>query len=410
MSTKEREPIRDSSTLNLSQELFVGFQHTLAMFGATILVPILTGLHVSVALFTSGLGTLIFHYLTGKKVPAYLGSSFAFIAPISVVISEGGGIPAAQGGIIVTGIIYALVAWLIYQLGPEKIKRIFPPIVTGPVIMIIGLYLADVAIDQASGNVWVAIAALAGATISAAFGRGFFRIIPVITGLAIGYITALLFGIVEFAPVLEAGWIGLPQFTMPAFELNAVTIIAPVAVVSLIEHVGDVLAISETIGKGRELVVDPGINKTMIGDGVATLVAGVFGGPPNTTYGENTGVLALTKVFDSRVMRIGAVFAIILSLVPKFGELIQTIPDPVIGGISILLFGMIASIGIRTLVESGTDLKKSRNLIIASVILVLGLGGAVLELGEMEFSGMALAALAGIFLNLVLPEDIETRT
>lgn len=396
--------IRDSSQLPLSQELFIGFQHTLAMFGATILVPILTGLHISVALFTSGLGTLAFHYLTGKKVPAYLGSSFAFIAPISVVVANGGGIPAAQGGIIVTGFVYAVVAWLIYKLGPEKIKRIFPPIVTGPVIMIIGLYLADVAIDQASGNAWVAAIALIAATISAVFGKGFFRIIPVITGLVVGYIAALFFGIVDFSPVMEASWVGLPEFTAPAFELNAITIIAPVAVVSIIEHVGDVLAISETIGKGRELVVDPGINKTMIGDGVATMIAGIFGGPPNTTYGENTGVLALTKVFDSKVMRIGAVFAIILSLVPKFGELIQTIPEPVIGGISILLFGMIAAVGIRTLVESETDLKKSRNLIIASVVLVLGLGGAVIEVAEMEFSGMALAALVGIILNLVLPE------
>lgn len=398
------DAIRDSSQLPLTQELFIGFQHTLAMFGATILVPILTGLSISVALFTSGLGTLAFHYLTDKKVPAYLGSSFAFIAPISVVIANGGGIPAAQGGIIVTGLVYALVAWLIYKLGPDKIKRIFPPIVTGPVIMIIGLYLADVAIDQASGNFWIAAAALIGATVSAVFGRGFFRIIPVISGLVVGYVTALFFGAVDFTPVMEAAWIGLPDFTMPAFEMNAITLIAPVAVVSIIEHVGDVLAISETVGKGRELVVDPGINKTMIGDGVATVIAGIFGGPPNTTYGENTGVLALTKVFDSKVMRIGAIFAILLSLVPKFGELIQTIPEPVIGGISILLFGMIAAVGIRTLVESGTDLKLSRNLIIASVVLVIGLGGAVIPIGEMEFSGMALAALVGVVLNLLLPE------
>ncbi|SDM14849.1 uracil-xanthine permease family protein [Halarsenatibacter silvermanii] len=407
MSNKESEAIRDADKLKLSQEIFVGFQHTLAMFGATILVPILTGLHVSVALFTSGLGTLVFHYLTGKKVPAYLGSSFAFIAPISVVISNAGGIPAAQGGIIVTGIVYAIVSWLIYKLGPENIRRVFPPIVTGPIIMVIGLYLADVAIDQASGNVWVAAAALIGATISAVYGRGFFKIIPVITGLVVGYLAALAAGIVDFTPVMEAGWVGLPQFTVPAFEINAISIIAPVAVVSIIEHVGDILAISETIGKGRELVVDPGLNKTMIGDGVATILAGIFGGPPNTTYGENTGVLALTKVFDSKVMRIGAVFAVMLSLVPKFGELIQTIPEPVIGGISILLFGMIASVGIRTLIESGSDLKRSRNLIIVSVILVLGLGGAVIELGEMEFSGMALAAVVGIVLNLVLPRETD---
>ncbi len=408
MATQKNEPIRDASSLSLAQELFVGFQHTLAMFGATILVPILTGLHISVALFTSGIGTLLFHYLTRKKVPAYLGSSFAFIAPISVVIAEGGGISAAQGGIMVTGLIYAVVAWLIYKVGPDKIKRIFPPVVTGPVIMIIGLYLADVAIDQASGNIWVAAAALLAATAAAVFGRGFFRIIPVITGLIVGYLAAVLMGMVDFSPVLAADWLGLPQFTAPSFELNAITLIAPVAVVSIIEHVGDVLAISQTIGKDRELVVNPGLNKTMIGDGLATFVAGIFGGPPNTTYGENTGVLALTGVFDSRVMRIGAVFAIILSLVPKFGQLIQTIPEPVIGGISILLFGMIASVGIRTLIESGTDLQKSRNLIIVSVILVLGLGGAVLQIGEMEFSGMALAALTGIILNLVLPENLKS--
>lgn len=400
--------INDINQLPTSQGIILGLQHAFAMFGATILVPILTGLHITVALFTAGVGTWLFHLITKKKVPAYLGSSFAFIAPISLVISEYGGIPAAQGGIIIAGLIYAIVAFIIYVIGPGMIRKIFPPIVTGPIIMIIGLTLAPVAIDMAGGsvkNVIVAAIALLAASIAATFAKGFFRIVPVIVGLIIGYISAIIAGIVDFTPLIEAKWFGLPPFTAPTFNWTAITLIAPVAIVSMVEHVGDILAISATVGKGNKFLEDPGIHKTMLGDGLATSLAGLFGGPPNTTYSENTGVLALTKVYDSRVMRIAATFAILMGLVPKLGGLIQTIPSPVIGGISILLFGMIASVGIRTVVENQVDLKLSRNLIIASVILVLGLGGAILKIWKLEFAGMALAALVGIILNQVLPED-----
>jgi uracil permease len=406
------EAIRDVQKLPKAQTIFLGLQHTLAMFGATILVPILTGLHISVALFTAGVGTWLFHFITKKKVPAYLGSSFAFIAPISLVIEQHGGIPAAQGGIIVAGLIYAIVAFIIYKVGPSLIKKIFPPIVTGPVIMLIGMILAPVAIDMAGGstvNIAVSTAALLGAVIVAVFARGFLKIVPILAGLITGYVVAVITGIVDFSPVMNSAWVGLPEFTVPTFQLRAITIIAPVAIVSMVEHVGDVLAISETIGKGRELVTDPGIHRTMLGDGMATALAGVFGGPPNTTYGENTGVLAITKVYDPVVMRIGATFAILMAVIPKFGGLIRTVPDPVIGGISFLLYGMITTIGIRTLVENQTDLKISRNLVVAATILVLGIGGAVLKIGAIEFSSLAVAALAGVILNLVLPGGEETE-
>ncbi|HMA59252.1 MAG TPA: solute carrier family 23 protein [Halanaerobiales bacterium] len=410
MESREEQAVRDVSNLPKSQAIFLGLQHALAMFGATILVPILTGLHVSVALFTAGVGTWLFHFITKKKVPAYLGSSFAFIAPISLVIEQHGGIPAAQGGIIAAGLIYAIVAFIIYKVGPSLIKKIFPPVVTGPVIILIGTILAPTAIDMSTGsalNVVVAIAALAGAVIAAIFAKGFFKLVPIIVGLVTGYIVAVIVGMVDFSPVINNAWIGLPEFTVPAVNITAITIIAPVALVSMVEHVGDILAISETIGKGRELVTDPGIHRTMFGDGMATSLAGIFGGPPNTTYGENTGVLAITKVYDPVVMRIGATFAIAMAIVPKFGGLIETIPNPVIGGISFLLYGMIATIGIRTLVESQTDLKISRNLVIVATVIVLGLGGATLQLGRIEFSSLALAALVGVVLNLILPDGEE---
>ncbi|MCF8008722.1 MAG: NCS2 family nucleobase:cation symporter [Halanaerobiales bacterium] len=402
--------VRDVDKLPMAQGIFLGLQHALAMFGATILVPILTGLHVSVALFTAGVGTWLFHFITKKKVPAYLGSSFAFIAPITLVIEQHGGIPAAQGGIIAAGIIYAIVAFIIYKVGPSLIKKIFPPIVTGPVIISIGLILAPVAIDMSTGsttNVVVAIASLLGAVVAAIYAKGFLKIVPIIVGLETGYIVAIIAGLVDFSPVINNAWIGLPEFTVPQFSMRAITIIAPVAVVSMVEHVGDILAISETIGKGRELVTDPGIHRTMLGDGLATALAGVFGGPPNTTYGENTGVLAITKVYDSKVMRIAATFAIAMAVIPKFGGLIETIPTAVIGRVSFLLYGMIATVGIRTLVESQTDLKISRNLVVGATILVLALGGAVLKIGNIEFSSLALGALSGVILNIVLPGGEE---
>ncbi|MGM0439310.1 MAG: uracil-xanthine permease family protein [Patescibacteria group bacterium] len=385
----------------------IGVQHFLAMFGATILVPVLTGLPVSMALFASGVGTLIFHLVTKGKVPAYLGSSFAFIPPIALVIGSYGGVSAALGGIIVAGLIYAVVGLLIKKYNSDFFIEFFPPVVTGPIIMVIGLTLAPTAIDQISSGVFLGIVAMLLVTICSVFFPGFIRMIPIIIGLAGGYLAGLVMGAVDLSVISEASLFGLPNFHAPSFSIKAISLIAPVALVTMIEHVGDVLAISNTIGKGRELIKDPGLGSTLLGDGLATMFAGFVGGPPNTTYSENTGVLALTKVYESKVMRIGAVIAILVSFSPKFSALIRSIPQGVIGGVSIILFGMIAGVGLRTLVENSVDFKKSRNLIIVGVTLIVGLGGAVVNIGALEFSGLALAAVLAIVLNKALPADLE---
>lgn len=395
--------VHNARELSIGQIMLLGMQHAITMFGATVLVPILTGLNISVALFTAGVGTLLFHLITKRRVPAYLGSSFAFIVPIKMVVDQKG-IPSAQGGIIVAGLIYALVAFVIYMVGPKFVDKLFPPIVTGPVIMVIGLTLAPEAIRMASGNLLVAAIALLAAIIVSVYGRGLLKLIPVMIGLIFGYLAALIMGLIDFTEVGRAAWFGLPNFTVPVVDISAVSLIAPVALVTIVEHVGAIMAISVTIGKGKELASKPGIHRTLLGDGLATSLAGILGGPPNTTYSENTGVLALTKVFDPVVMRIAAGFAIFLSLIPKLGALIATIPQPIIGGISILLFGMIASVGVRTMVENDVDLVKSKNLIIASVILVLGIGGAVLQIGSFQMGSIGLAGLTGLVLNQLLPE------
>lgn len=410
--SKMMEPIRDASQISMSKRLLLGLQHTFTMFGATVLVPIITGMDISVALFMAGVCTLLFHLITKKKVPVFLGSSFAFIAPtlavVEMVSQNGGtdGLAYARGGIVVAGIIYLVVAVLIYIFGVEKIVKFFPPIVTGPIILVIGLKLAPVAIDMASGNWFLAIVAFATVMIVSVFMKGFLQVVPVIIGLIVGYIVALITGNVDFSPVLSAGWIGLPPFEMAKFDFQMIMVIAPVAIATIVEHIGDVIAIGATVED--DFLEDPGLYRTMLGDGLMTSFSAMLGGPANTTYSENTGVLALTKVWDPLLMRIAAVFAIVLGVVPKLSSIVGTIPTPVVGGISIILFGMIASIGARTLVEEQVDFKKSRNLIVAAVILVLGLGGAVLpiNLGFVNFTmeGMALAAIVGIILNKVLPE------
>ncbi len=410
--SKMMEPIRDASQISMSKRLLLGLQHTFTMFGATVLVPIITGMDISVALFMAGVCTLLFHLITKKKVPVFLGSSFAFIAPtlavVEMVSQNGGtdGLAYARGGIVVAGIIYLVVAVLIYIFGVEKIVKFFPPIVTGPIILVIGLKLAPVAIDMASGNWFLAIVAFATVMIVSVFMKGFLQVVPVIIGLIVGYIVALITGNVDFSPVLSAGWIGLPPFEMAKFDFQMIMVIAPVAIATIVEHIGDVIAIGATVED--DFLEDPGLYRTMLGDGLMTSFSAMLGGPANTTYSENTGVLALTKVWDPLIMRIAAVFAIVLGVVPKLSSIVGTIPTPVVGGISIILFGMIASIGARTLVEEQVDFKKSRNLIVAAVILVLGLGGAVLpiNLGFVNFTmeGMALAAIVGIILNKVLPE------
>ncbi|MEW8998171.1 MAG: solute carrier family 23 protein [Thermoanaerobacter sp.] len=404
VGTKELSgPIKEGDKISLLQLLILGLQHTFTMFGATVLVPLLTELDVGVALFTAGIGTLWFHLVTKRKVPIFLGSSFAFIAPVALVVKQWG-VPAAQGGIIVAGLLYGLMAVLVYFLGREFMENLLPPVVTGPIIMVIGLNLAPVAIKSASQNWMVALIVLTTVILVSMYGRGFFKLVPVLVGLIVGYGVSLIFGIVDLKPVQEAALFAVPAFTKPEFNPAAIGLIAPVAVATIVEHVGDVLAVGATVQK--DFVKDPGLHRTLIGDGIATSLAGLFGGPANTTYSENTGVLALTGVWKPEVMRVAAVMAMILSTCQKLTALIRTVPEPVIGGISIILFGMIASIGIRTVVENAVDFKKSRNLIISSAILVFGIGGAVVNLwGGIQLGGVGLAAIIGIILNQVLPKE-----
>lgn len=401
----ETGAIRDARALGIPKMITLGMQHAFTMFGATVLVPIITGFNISVALFMAGIGTLLFHLITKGKVPAFLGSSFAFIAP-TLAVAEKYGMEYAQGGIVVAGLIYLVLAGLIAVFGTEKVVGWFPPVVTGPIIMVIGLKLAPTAIGMASENWLLAIISFALVTIISVFGRGFIKIIPVILGLIGAYIIAALLGKVDFQPFLDAKWFGIPEFTMAKFDINAIITVAPLALATMVEHIGDVIAIGATTN--RDYVRDPGLIRTLMGDGLATSLSAMFGGPANTTYSENTGALALTRVWDPRVMQIAAVFAIILGLFTKLGALISTIPTAVIGGISIILFGMIAAIGARTLIENKVDFSNTRNLIIAAVILVLGLGGAELpiNIGQVSLSveGMALAAIVGIILNKLLPE------
>ncbi|WP_432667536.1 solute carrier family 23 protein [Wukongibacter baidiensis] len=418
-----KDAVTDLNQVSIQKKIILGIQHTFTMFGATVLVPILTGFDISVSLFMAGIGTLLFHLVTKGKIPAFLGSSFAFIAPVLSVLYLVTGtpqstdpnvllanplvadaLPYAQGGLVVAGIIYLIMAGLIAVFGVEKVISFFPPIVTGPIIMVIGLKLAPVAIGMASSNWALAIVSFAIVTAVSIYGRGFLKVLPVLMGLTGGYLVALLTGNVDFTPLATAAWVGAPKFTMAKFSFETVMIVAPVAVATMIEHIGDVLAIGTTVNK--DFVNEPGLHRTLIGDGLATSISAMFGGPANTTYSENTGVLALTKVHDPFIVRIAAVFAILLGIMPKIGAVIKTIPTSVVGGISIVLFGMIASIGARSLVEHKIDFTKQRNLIISAVILVLGLGGASLPIPTLNITleGMALAAIVGIILNKVLPQ------
>lgn len=397
--------IRPGDYLPFGQLLILGLQHTFTMFGATILVPIITGLSASVALFTAGIGTLWFHLVTNRKVPIFLGSSFAFIAPVELVVREMG-IPAAQGGIIVAGLLYCIMSGLIALLGPKFMESLLPPIITGPIIMVIGLNLAPTAINSASQNWIIALIVVAVVGYVNLYVKGFMRLLPVISGIIVGYILSLFARIVDFAPIQQAAWFAMPDFTRPVFDAAAIGLIAPVAIASMVEHVGDVLAVGATVE--QDFIKDPGLSRTLIGDGIATTLAGLLGGPANTTYSENTGVLALTRVWKPEVMRIAAVMAIGLSFIQKLGAAIRTIPDPVIGGISIVLFGMIASVGVRTVVENQIDFTQPRNLFISSIILVVGIGGAIIKLwGGIQIGGMGLAAILGIILNQVLPKEPE---
>lgn len=405
---KKNAPITDISTLSYGRQTLLGIQHVFTLFASTVLVPILTGLDVGVALIMSGVGTLLFHYITQGKVPAYLGSSFSFVAPL-IVAGELYGLPAARGGILIAGLLYVVVAGLISKFGSDSILRYFPPIVTGPIIVVISMTLAPNAIGMAQEDWLLSMVTLAVIIIVSIFGRGFLKIVPVIMGLIAGYILAAILGRIDYAPIVEAAWIGIPKFELPEFNIGAIAVVAPIGLVTIVEHIGDVLAMSQVVRK--DLAKDPGLTRTLIGDGVATSVSALVGGPANTTYSQNTGVVALTKVYDPKVMRIAAVFAILIGLLPKLNALTASIPKPVIGGAVIVLFGMIASIGLRTLVNNQVDFSKTRNMLIAAVILVFGLGGAVISINigviEIQLVGMALAAIIGILLNAVLPQEVD---
>jgi len=390
----------------------LSFQHVFAMFGATILVPILTGLDPSVTLFCSGLGTLIFHLVNKGKVPAYLGSSFAFIAPI-IAVSKTYGAQGAFAGMMAAGVVYIIVFIIIAIVGLKWINRVLPPVVVGPVVMIIGLSLTPVAIGEASKGLPTALITTLIVIIASIFGKGFFKIIPILLGTVGGYIVAILFGQVNFDAISKAAWLALPNLTivtghMPVFAWGAVAMIAPVAIATIVEDVGHLLVIGDTVE--RDLMHNPGLHKVLLGNGLATGVAGFLGGVPETTYGENIGVLAITRVFSSRVIQGAAVIAILLSFIQKFGAAIQTIPEPVLGGVTIILYGMIASVGLRTLIENKVNMASNRNLLIVSVIFSFGVGGMVFKFSpDFEFAGIASAAISGIILNLILPKDKDSE-
>ncbi|AJG39961.1 uracil transporter [Thermotoga sp. RQ7] len=380
----------------------LALQHFVAMFGATVLVPLITGLDPLVALLTAGIGTLIFHFVTGGIVPVFLGSSFAFIAPVLAVKELYGDLSYATGGIFVAGLFYVLYAVIVKIVGPEKIKKLLPPVVTGSMIMVIGLTLSPVAIQMASSDWPLALIVIATVVFVSTVIRGFFSMIPVITGVFVGYVAGLLMGKIDTTAILNTPFFSVPKIMLPRFDYGAIFMIVPVTLATFMEHLGDITTNGAVVGKN--FFDKPGLHRTLLGDGLATAVAGLLGGPANTTYSENTGVLALTRVYDPSVLRGAALVAIFAAFVSKFGAILQTIPQAVMGGVSLVLFGMITSVGVRTMVNERVDFSKPRNLMIAALMLTTGIGGAVLKVGRVELKGIGLAALVGIVLNLILPK------
>ena len=432
------EPIYDARKLGVPKMLVLGLQHLFAMFGATVLVPILVSgyglpLSIQTTLLMAGLGTLIFHICTKFKVPAFLGSSFAYLGGFETVAKLDSGKYAAMsgdeklayalGGIVIAGALYLVLALLFKVVGARKVMRFFPPIVTGPMIIMIGLNLAGSAINNAKTCWWLAIVSMAIIIVANIWGKGMIKIIPILLGVVGSYIVAVIanaFGatavdatgavvpLLDFSGVAASNFVGLQKFVIAKFDITSILVMAPIAIAAMMEHIGDISAISSTTGKN--FIEDPGLHRTLLGDGLATAVAGFFGGPANTTYGENTGVLVLSKVYDPRVVRIAAYFAIVLSFSPKFDALVNSIPSAIVGGVSFILYGMISAVGVRNIVENKVDLTKSRNLIIAAVMFVSGLGfssvgGITFNIGSaaVTLSGLAIAALVGVILNAILP-------
>ena len=428
------EAIYDAKSLGTAKTLVLGLQHLFAMFGATVLVPVITGLNVSTTLLFAGLGTLLFHLITGRKVPAFLGSSFAFLGAYGLVTASGQNIPLTYSGfgVAVAGMIYLVLALLFKVFGTKKVMKFFPPIVTGPIIICIGLTLAGSAITNCHTNWLVALAAILVVVICNIFGKGMIKIVPILIGVVVSYLVAMVVDPAAranvVAKVAEAEWIGLPivweETALSIFGkdldvsmlITAVITIAPISLATIVEHVGDMCAISSTVGKNY--VAEPGLHKTLVGDGLATTVSALFGGPANTTYGENTGVLALSKVFDPKVVRLAAYFAIILSFCPKFAALIVAMPAATMGGVSLVLYCMISAVGVRNVVENRVDFTKSRNVLIAAMIMGLAIGvsyagSIVIPVGSItiSLSGLAVAAIVGIVMNAILPgKDYECGT
>lgn len=384
----------------------IGIQFLSVAFGATVLVPLLVGIDPSVALFTAGIGTLIYHVITGGKIPIFLGSSFAFIAPI-IKSTELYGLPGTFGGIVAVGLLYGIMSLLIKAYGIRFIEKLFPKVVIGPVIMIIGLSLAPAAVKMAETDWLLATISLLAAVATVIFAKGLMKLIPIFIGIIVGYIVAVILNRVDFSQFAAAEWFVLPGFSRPEFNWQAILFLLPVAIAPIIEHIGDVYAISNVAGK--DFVKDPGLHRTLLGDGIATSIAGMLGSIPNTTYSEVTGAISLTKVTNPIVLRITAVTAIVFSMVGKISWLLKTIPQGVLGGIMLLLFGTIASIGIKTLIDSKTDLSITRNQIIVSIILTIGIGGAIISYGNFSLSGIGLASVVGVILNLILPDDKASK-
>ncbi len=433
-----QEPVRDARTLGVPKMLILGLQHMFAMFGATILVPIIVSsqyglpLSVQTTLFFAGIGTLFFHLCAKLKVPAFLGSSFAFLGGFEAVskldTGKFAGMAAAEklqyacGGIVVAGLLYLVLALLVKVVGVKKVMRFLPPVVTGPIIICIGLNLAPSAVSNASACWPLALIALAVIVVFNIWGKGMLKIIPILLGVVIAYVAALIMNacgvtnadgsaILNFQAVADAGILGLPPFQIAKFDLSAILVMAPIAIAAMMEHIGDMSAISATVGEN--FIENPGLHRTLIGDGIATSLSAMFGGPANTTYGENTGVLVLSKVYDPKVIRLAALYAVVLGFIPKMSELIGSMPTAIVGGISFMLYGMISAIGVRNVVENRVDFTNSRNLIIAAVILVCGLGfsgGLTFNVGgtAVTLTSLAIAAVAGILLNAILPgKDYE---
>ncbi len=436
--TVGQEPIYDARTLGTPRMLLLGLQHMFAMFGATVLVPAITGLNVSTTLFFAGLGTLLFHLITGRKVPAFLGSSFAFLGAYGLMTGSGQQIPLTYSGfgVAVAGLVYLVLALLFKVFGAKKVMRFFPPIVTGPVIIAIGLTLSGTAIGSCSANWLVALVAIGVVVVCNIWGKGMVKIVPILLGVVASYVVAMIVDPAARATLAEnvasAKWIGLPVIwentALSIFGkdfdggmlLTAIITIAPISLATIVEHIGDMCAISSTVGKNY--VADPGLHRTLLGDGLATSLAALFGGPANTTYGENTGVLALSRVYDPKVIRLAAVFSMLLSFCPKFAAIIVSMPAATMGGVSLVLYGMISAVGVRNVVENQVDFTKSRNVLIAALILVLAIGlkygtgdvgGIAFAVGNVHItlSGLAVAALVGILLNAILPgKDYEFGT